>query len=75
VLVDYKVYETIYLIYRIKKTLILKNKKIKTKYRLTRFTTRVILEKKILIKFKISKYFLRSILIVSSFNVLQIICK
>ncbi len=47
-LVNYKVYQTIYLIYKIKRTSILRNKEIKTRYRLMRFTIRVILKKKIL---------------------------
>jgi len=64
-----------YLIYKIKKTLILRNEKIKTRHRLTRFTTRVILKKENIIRFKASKYLLRSILIASNFNALQIIRK
>jgi len=62
-----------YLIYKIEKISILKNKKIKTKHRFTRFTTRVILKKKNIIKLEVSKYLLRSISIASSFNTLQII--
>jgi hypothetical protein len=64
-----------YLIYKIKKTLILRNEKIKTRHRFTRFTTRVILKKENIIRFKASKYLLRSILIASNFNALQIIRK
>jgi hypothetical protein len=63
------------LIYRIKKTSILRNKKIKTKHQFTRFTIRVILEKKNIIRFKVLKCFLKSILIASNFNTLQIIRK
>ncbi len=62
-----------YLIYRIKKTSILRNKKIKTKHQFTRFTTKVILEKKNIIRFEISKCFLKNILIASNFDALQII--
>ncbi len=61
------------LIYKIKKTSILRNKKIKIKYRFTRFITRVILKKKNIIRLKVLRYFLRNILIASSFNILQII--
>jgi hypothetical protein len=73
--VNYKVYQTIYLIYKIEKTSILRNKEIKTKYRFMRFTIRVILEKENIIKFKVLRCLLRNILIASSFNTLQIICK
>jgi len=75
IFVNYQVYQTIYLIYKIKKTSILRNKEIKTRYWFTRFIIRAILKKENIIRYKILKCFLRSILIASSFNALQIICK
>jgi len=63
------------LIYKIKKTSILKNKKIKIKHRFTRFITRVILKKENIIELKVLKCLLRSILIALSFNALRIIRK
>jgi len=63
------------LIYKIKQTSILRNKKIKIKYRFIRFITKVILEKENIIRFETLKCFLKSILIASSFNALQIIRK
>ncbi len=75
IFVNHKVYQTIYLIYKIKKTLISRNKEIKIRYRFTRFITKVILKKKNIIRLKVSRYFLKSILIASSFSTLQIICK
>jgi hypothetical protein len=74
-LVNYKVYQTMCLIYKIEKTSILRNKKIKTRHRFTHFTTKVILKKKNIIKLKALKCLLKSILIASSFNTLQIIYK
>jgi ribonucleotide reductase beta subunit family protein with ferritin-like domain len=62
-------------LYRIKKTSILRNKEIKTRYQFTRFITRIILKKENIIRLKALRYFLESILIASSFNVLQIIYK
>jgi len=61
------------LIYRIKKTSILRNEKVKTRHQFTRSTTKIILEKENIIRLKALECLLRSILIASSFDALQII--